>query len=645
MRTKYFLRVLLLSLFACLLLSQEMLAQIPQGISYQAVARDNQGYPVANRQIVMELTILQASATGTPVWQETHTVTTDDFGLFNLVIGQGIPTFAGTMASFAQINWANNSYFLKVRADFGESDYINGMVDMGTTQFLAVPYALIADSAVHATPPYLDQVRDVALSTPAIGHALQWDGTNWTNGNYFLRRDGTTDLSGDWTISSNNLTLTNGALALTNGNLTLANGDLTLSNGLLSTPRLILQTGATVSSFSIDPTLGGTSPTTNVVPTEFAVKTYVDNALAATWMKSGTRLYNLTSDIGIGISNPQAKFHAAVGIDAFVVTGTYDAGEDIPTISAATRMGFFGSKAAFRAGYVDDNSWENINVGDYSAAFGRTTKAAGNYSFSAGRNNTASGAYAVSVGNNNLSQGLNSFTSGEGNEAYGLGSSAFGLYNIAESYGEVVVGMFNDTRTGSPGVNPNGWQAQDFAFVVGNGVGGARSNAFVIFKDGKTGIGIDDRTEFTTNVLLAVAGDVRADGVTLTSDRRLKKNITPLSNLLPKTMQLKSVSFEWRNNPQHNFRTGLQYGLIAQDVEKIFPSLVQTDKKGFKSVNYIGLIPVMIQTIQQQQATIDELRQSNSQKDDSIEELNKNYEALSRRLEAIENVLNVSEKK
>lgn len=127
-------RILLLSaLFITFLIT----AQVPQGISYQAIALNGSGNPVVSSNVGIRLSVLDNSASGTVLYTETHTKTTSAQGLFNLVIGQGTPT-SGT---FSAINWGTNSKFLKVEVDAaGGTNYVL----VGTTQLLSVPYALYA---------------------------------------------------------------------------------------------------------------------------------------------------------------------------------------------------------------------------------------------------------------------------------------------------------------------------------------------------------------------------------------------------------------------------------------------------------------------------------------------------------------------
>jgi hypothetical protein len=129
-----------ITLFA-LLITLFTFAQVPQGISYQAIALNAGGNPVISSNVRVRLSILDVSATGTTLYSETQLKTTNAQGLFNLVIGQG------TVVSgvFNTINWGTNSKFLKVEMDAtGGTTYVL----VGTTQLLSVPYALAADSLV-----------------------------------------------------------------------------------------------------------------------------------------------------------------------------------------------------------------------------------------------------------------------------------------------------------------------------------------------------------------------------------------------------------------------------------------------------------------------------------------------------------------
>ena len=108
-----------------------------QSINYKAVVKDVSGNVVSNSEIKIRFKILEGSAQ-TTVYQEMHTVITNSDGLVILNIGEG-DTING---SYNAINWADNSHFLNV-----EINIEGTFVDIGTTEFLAVPYALSAANA------------------------------------------------------------------------------------------------------------------------------------------------------------------------------------------------------------------------------------------------------------------------------------------------------------------------------------------------------------------------------------------------------------------------------------------------------------------------------------------------------------------
>jgi hypothetical protein len=110
---------------------------------------------------------------------------------------------------------------------------------------------------------------------------------------------------------------------------------------------------------------------------------------------------------------------------------------------------------------------------------------------------------------------------------------------------------------------------------------------------------------------LFVQGDVFAFS---SSDKRLKNNITKIENPIEKVLKLGGYSFEW--NDKQDAQTGKDYGVIAQEVELVFPELVQTRDNGYKAVKYEKLAAFLIQVdkeqqeiIKDQQRQIDELRE------------------------------------
>jgi hypothetical protein len=124
-------------------------AQIPQKMSYQAVIRNSSGQLLTNQAIGMRISILQGSATGTAVYVETQTPTTNANGLASLEIGGGI----AVTGTFATIDWSTGTYFIKTETDpLGGTSY----TITGTSQLLSVPYALHAKTV--ASYPETDPI-------------------------------------------------------------------------------------------------------------------------------------------------------------------------------------------------------------------------------------------------------------------------------------------------------------------------------------------------------------------------------------------------------------------------------------------------------------------------------------------------------
>jgi len=137
--------ILLFSLIGLSIIAQQEAP--PKGINYQAIVYANNnntsqpgldapGQVLWNEDIGVQFSILSGSETGTIIYKETHATITDEYGMFNLVIGQGL--VQGTQ-SFNMIDWGSGYHFLKVEVDkTGGTDY----VEMSNQQLWSVPYAL-----------------------------------------------------------------------------------------------------------------------------------------------------------------------------------------------------------------------------------------------------------------------------------------------------------------------------------------------------------------------------------------------------------------------------------------------------------------------------------------------------------------------
>jgi len=153
----------IITICAAILMTASVFAQAPEKMSYQAVVRDVSNALVTSTAVGMQISILQGSPTGSAVYVETQTPTTNANGLVSLEIG------AGTVVSgiFASIDWANGPYFIKTETDpTGGTNYSI----TGTSQLLSVPYAMYAKNTdswtVNADTTYTSNWVGIVSSSP-----------------------------------------------------------------------------------------------------------------------------------------------------------------------------------------------------------------------------------------------------------------------------------------------------------------------------------------------------------------------------------------------------------------------------------------------------------------------------------------------
>ena len=152
----------LLTLIALLAINFTLYSQAPQRLSYQAVVRNSSGGLVTSHSVGIKISILQGSASGTAVYVETHTTTTNANGLATIEIGGGT-VVSGT---FAGINWGSGTYYLKTETDpAGGSSY----TITGTSQLLSVPYALYAKQVEIGSSQWSESGSDIYFNTGKVG--------------------------------------------------------------------------------------------------------------------------------------------------------------------------------------------------------------------------------------------------------------------------------------------------------------------------------------------------------------------------------------------------------------------------------------------------------------------------------------------
>ena len=303
-------------------------AQTPESFKYQAVIRDATGTVLANQNIGFKLSILQNSEIGTVVYSETFNTTTNNYGLVNLLIGEGIPV-TGT---FSAINWSENTHYLKIEIDQTGG---NSYEFLGTSKFHSVPYALQSKSTEEI------QGKIISTNMPSAGQVLKWNGTEWAPAD-----DNTTGGSGvDGVVDGASVS---GTIAKT---LTLSR-----SNGL--TPLTV--------NFNDEINDNDSDSLNEIQVLNFSNDTlYLSNGgqiylgkYSNLWTSHGNDIFNSnTKNVGVGLENPKGKF---------VVKGDTTINDTIPLFEVKNKDG--------QTVFAVYNAGVRIYVREESASFSNNNK-------------------------------------------------------------------------------------------------------------------------------------------------------------------------------------------------------------------------------------------------------------------------------
>lgn len=457
-----------------LLFSSALFAQ-SNSINYKALIRNADNTVAANTSVDIVFTVLRGVAQ-TSVYQEAHESITDANGIVFVNIGEGV-VINGV---YSNIDWATEVHFLNTQINIGD-----GLTDMGTTAFNAVPYALHAQST-------------------EIGDNL---------GNHNAMQD----------LNLNN-------------NKIIAAGDVTASTIFSTASNSTVNSAALTGSESI------------VIP-------------------------GITSDYIVSVQDGngriQHKWNATHGTGETFIVGA----EDAATINLKVDAN------------NDNDAWiEFKHANGASSAAGDpinwNTQMIINQGGEVGINETSPDdmLHVTAAGNGTRIRAENS-------------SNGWAGLLTKNTIGEIFVGL-----QGAFDANPG-------EFHIFDNVAGSRR--LVINSAGDVGIGKNNPT-----VKLDVNGSVNCTGGTCSSDERWKEQIAELPNVIYNLKQMRGVSYYWKTEdfPGQNFSTDKQIGLIAQEVEKVYPELVKTDDLGYKSMDYMSLTAILLEGVKQQQEQIENLQ-------------------------------------
>lgn len=651
----------LLTLLAALYLVLTLQAQPPQKISYQAVVRNSTNALVTNQPVGVKITILQGSATGTPVFAETHTPTTNANGLINIVIGTGSPAINGLL----DVVWSTGPYFIKTEIDpAGGTAYSI----TSTSELLSVPYALYAKKAESTNLLNLP----FAGSSHSINNAFSVKNNNgiaivgWGDdayGNTF------------GVVGSTNSGVGIGVRGINKSTTGIALG---ISGETYSSEGVAVKGIANSSNGSAAGVMGEVSS-----PNGIGVAGY---STSTTGSAVGVLGYSSALD-GTGVSG-ESKWIGVKGINRSTTGFAYGVQGEVYSPDGIAVMGYSSSKTGTSKGvygltYSDEGkgvlgenrstTGSNYGVYGYSAS----TEGYGVYGESSycgvrGRNFTKTGtAYGV--------QGLVNSSSGIGVEgtAYSMTGNTIGVYGQSASLEGTGLWGFSSSLTGkTKGVvgyinSPDGFSGY-FAggkfHVRGRvGVGTETPDAGIhlkgtgfpetfMFLEAATGNDAGFRIYEGTTAKWHIFNDVNAGGLrmyntaaataifckqdnsnvgigTITpgyklqvgnsgdgtqaranawntfSDARLKKDFTEINRPLEMVEKLTGYYYYWKEGVDQN----RQVGFSAQEIRDVMPEVVSEGEDGLLSVEYGKISPLLLEAIKALKNENDRLKTENSE--------------------------------
>ena len=325
------------------------------------------------------------------------------------------------------------------------------------------------------------------------------------------------------------------------------------------------------------------------------------------------------------------------GEDGLIVTGLFGNGENVEINGSGTRMFFNPRKAAFRAGFVNDVSWNNDSIGNFSfatnntnkaigsaaSAFGQSTVARGTHSFTSGQESNANNSYSVAMGlqntangygskaighisiangdasvslgfltisngiastamgNNTVANGIASTATGNNTKANASNSFSTGFSTIANGYSSFVVGQYNDTIvTPQSIISPT-----TPLFIIGNGSNSlARKNAVVVQQDGDFGINNNDPLK-----KLHILGDGGKSTATASTDAELvleEAGDDLYMSILTDTNQESGYQFGNQLSGAHG---GMYYNSLGNSYDINFRTNGNTNRMTIDKVGNVGI--------------------------------------------------------
>ena len=589
---KHITSLLFLTMIACTLF-----AQAPNKFRYQAVARDQSG-SVITGNISVRLSFMEDDPDGPVSYAETHEITTNPQGVFDLTIFEGT-TVSGNIND---VEWKNHQYWLTVEMKpAGESNFIF----MGSTELLSVPYAQYAASS----GTDLSAGEGILISNGVIHNIGDLNNSNelqdlYINGNQLSISDGNTvtlptgttytegngiDIIGN-SISANDPSTTNElqTLSINNNQLSISSGNtVNLPAGQTYTEGAGIDiVGNTISAN--DPSATNELQTISLNGNQLTLSNNggsvtIPSGGSSAWTIANSEITSTPASNSVVIgsdSDHNAKLYvAANGNDTgghFYAPG---AGDALLTYNNSTGAGISASSLNGKGGVFTS---VNGTAGYFSSTNGDaiyTNGAVGINTTGPGRMLDVDG--GARFNNESYDTGIAAIT------AYGHHGEE-GIYALAYDQGNA--GLF---------------VASGGHALVAENIGAGGIGTGILYTNGQTDweTYLDNAKDFN----FAYEGTLKAwiydtDGsYHNSSDRSLKKNIESFTNVLPGLIKLQAYTYRMKDAADDS---PISVGFMAQDVEEQFPQLV-VEKNGYKSLCYDHFAVLSVEAIKEQQVHIE----------------------------------------
>lgn len=526
---------------------------VPQKISFQGKLLEN-GQPVNG----IKNFVFTLMGTG---WSENQSNVQVTDGLYSVQLGSVNPIPSSVFDD-------NSSLTLEIS--------VEGTVLSPPTEILAVPYAFKAEKANDTNKIGGNPVS----GTPQEDQILKWVGGAWVPATSAAENDG-------YSLNSADGSLTDAVYVSGNGNFGIGTTtpqnklDLSIapdsSDGIFfgkagssSSGTLLQVAGTNNQMFTID-----IDPNNGTLYEQFQIKYDGNNTVFS---------IDDTGNVGIGTSTPQSKLDVAGNIEADSITV-----KGVPV-------------GASSDSYWSDNSG-NIYYNGGNVGIGTSTPASNLHVYVPGSSSPVSALTVdvktfVTASNAESSYYLRMRDIGGGAEAFAVrGDGKIGIGTSSPELKLQIVDIAQDLDGGAVLIGPTfsphiriGHNTEQL-WIQTHGSKPLLINPLL----NNVGIGTA-----TPGAKLDVAGDVKATAFYYTSDKKLKDNIQDIPDSLEKIKKLRGVSFEWKDSGKKSL------GLIAQELEEVFPELVETNNStDLKSVQYGNLVAPLIEAVKTQQAQIE----------------------------------------